>query len=123
MNNLEGLELHKSVFSAVELEKIVNHVYSFQEKGKMGELKERPYTAPQKWKKGKGCVNLQFGCCYNYAKVINFLLSHAKVNVDAVNACRHTAADISTSMCSSESDNNLDMNGDHGDDQSDHYKK
>ena len=34
-------------------------------------------------------------------------MSHTKVNADALNA-----ADISTSMCSSESDNNLDINGD-----------
>ncbi|KAK2651219.1 hypothetical protein Ddye_018708 [Dipteronia dyeriana] len=49
-------------------------------------------------------------------QVIIFLLSRAKVNVDAVNASAHTAADISTSMCSSESDNNLDINGVHDDD-------
>ncbi|TXG59203.1 hypothetical protein EZV62_017032 [Acer yangbiense] len=35
VNILAGLELHKSVFSAVEQEMIVNHVYSLQEKGKM----------------------------------------------------------------------------------------
>ncbi|TXG55649.1 hypothetical protein EZV62_020905 [Acer yangbiense] len=51
------------------------------------------------------------------------LLMSLTVNVDAVNACGHTAADISTSMCSSQSDNNLYMNGDHDDDQSHHSKK
>uniref|UniRef100_M1C7D6 Oxidoreductase n=1 Tax=Solanum tuberosum TaxID=4113 RepID=M1C7D6_SOLTU len=29
--------------------------------------RERTYTAPQKWMRGKGRVTIQFGCCYNYA--------------------------------------------------------
>ena len=36
--------------------------------------------------------------------------------MDALNASGHIAADISTSMRSSQSDNNLDINGDHDDD-------
>ncbi|KAH7576556.1 hypothetical protein ACOSQ2_003043 [Xanthoceras sorbifolium] len=41
-------------------------------------------------------------------QVIKFLLKDTKVNVNAVNA----ASDISTSLCSSESDNNMTVNGD-----------
>ncbi|XP_050228805.1 RNA demethylase ALKBH9B [Mercurialis annua] len=67
VNVLEGLELHTGVFSAVEQNRIVNYVYELEEKGKRGELKERTFTAPQKWMRGKGRVTIQFGCCYNYA--------------------------------------------------------
>ncbi|KAE9446103.1 hypothetical protein C3L33_22034, partial [Rhododendron williamsianum] len=67
VNILDGLELHTNVFSAVEQKRIVNFVYELQERGKKGELRERTYTAPQKWMKGKGRVTIQFGCCYNYA--------------------------------------------------------
>ncbi|KAL9393940.1 hypothetical protein Peur_013225 [Populus x canadensis] len=65
-NILQGLELHTGIFSAAEQKRIVDYVYAFQEKGKKGELKERTYSAPQKWMRGKGRVTLQFGCCYNY---------------------------------------------------------
>ncbi|TXG55651.1 hypothetical protein EZV62_020907 [Acer yangbiense] len=64
-----------------------------------------------------GNTILHLAAARKQQQVIDFLLSHAKVNVDAVNASGHTAADISTSMCSSESDNNLDINGDHDDHQ------
>eukprot|EP00257_Ricinus_communis_P010625 XP_002530736.2 uncharacterized protein LOC8267097 [Ricinus communis] len=67
VNILEGLELHTCVFSAVEQNRIVNYVHELEEMGKRGELKERTYTAPQKWMRGKGRVTIQFGCCYNYA--------------------------------------------------------
>ncbi|KAL5557569.1 hypothetical protein UlMin_039805 [Ulmus minor] len=67
VNILDGLELHVGIFSAAEQKRIVNYVYMLQEKGRKGELKERTYTAPHKWMKGKGRVTLQFGCCYNYA--------------------------------------------------------
>ncbi|CAA7035738.1 unnamed protein product [Microthlaspi erraticum] len=60
VNILEGLELHTGVFSAVEQKRIVDHVYELQEK-------ERTFTAPHKWMRGKGRVTIQFGCCYNYA--------------------------------------------------------
>ncbi|KAI3505488.1 hypothetical protein L1887_27619 [Cichorium endivia] len=36
-------------------------------KRKEWKLKERTYTAPQKWMRGKGHVTIQFGYCYNYA--------------------------------------------------------
>lgn len=67
VNILEGLELHTGIFSAVEQKRIVNYVYMLEEKGRKGELKERTFTAPQKWMRGKGRVTIQFGCCYNYA--------------------------------------------------------
>ncbi|KAF3440288.1 hypothetical protein FNV43_RR18572 [Rhamnella rubrinervis] len=67
VNIVEGLELHTGIFSAVEQKRIVDHVYMLEETGKKGELKERTYTAPQKWMRGKGRVTIQFGCCYNYA--------------------------------------------------------
>ncbi|XP_059623510.1 RNA demethylase ALKBH9B-like [Cornus florida] len=67
VNILDGLELHTGVFSAVEQKRIVDFVYSLEEKGKNGELKARTYTAPEKWMRGKGRVTIQFGCCYNYA--------------------------------------------------------
>lgn len=67
VNILDGLELHTGVFSAVEQKRIVDKVYELQEKGNNGKLKERTYTAPHKWMRGKGRVTIQFGCCYNYA--------------------------------------------------------
>ena len=39
VNILEGLELHKGIFSAAEQKRIVNYVTSLQEMGKKGELK------------------------------------------------------------------------------------
>ncbi|KAG4379297.1 hypothetical protein AAZX31_17G207000 [Glycine max] len=67
VNILEGLELHTGIFSAAEQKRIVNYVASLQEMGKKGELKERTFSAPQKWMRGKGRQTIQFGCCYNYA--------------------------------------------------------
>ncbi|XP_023518278.1 uncharacterized protein LOC111781804 [Cucurbita pepo subsp. pepo] len=67
VNILEGLELHTGIFSAAEQKRIVDHVYALQEMGMKGELRERTFSAPKKWMKGKGRVTLQFGCCYNYA--------------------------------------------------------
>ncbi|XP_030513590.1 RNA demethylase ALKBH9B isoform X2 [Rhodamnia argentea] len=67
VNILEGLELHTGVFSAAEQKRIVDYVYQLEDMGKRGDLKERTYTAPQKWMRGKGRVTIQFGCCYNYA--------------------------------------------------------
>ncbi|CAH8338798.1 unnamed protein product [Eruca vesicaria subsp. sativa] len=67
VNVVDGLELHTGVFSAVEQKRIVDIVYELQEKGRNGELRERTFTAPQKWMRGKGRVTIQFGCCYNYA--------------------------------------------------------
>ncbi|KAI4337214.1 hypothetical protein L6164_015659 [Bauhinia variegata] len=67
VNILEGLELHTGIFSAAEQKRIVNYVASLQEMGKKGELKDRTYSAPQKWMRGKGRQTIQFGCCYNYA--------------------------------------------------------
>ncbi|KAL3829408.1 hypothetical protein ACJIZ3_018210 [Penstemon smallii] len=66
-NILDGLELHTGVFSAAEQKRIVRYVEQLQEMGRNGKLKERTYSAPQKWMRGKGRVTLQFGCCYNYA--------------------------------------------------------
>ncbi|CAN1122526.1 RNA demethylase ALKBH9B [Linum perenne] len=67
VNILDGLELHSGVFSAAEQKRIVDHVFELKEIGMKGELKERTFTAPQKWMRGKGRVTIQFGCCYNYA--------------------------------------------------------
>ncbi|KAG6399797.1 hypothetical protein SASPL_141282 [Salvia splendens] len=67
VNILEGLELHKAIFSAAEQKRIVSYVEQLEEMGKKGQLKARTYTAPQKWMRGKGRITLQFGCCYNYA--------------------------------------------------------
>ncbi|XP_052196981.1 RNA demethylase ALKBH9B isoform X2 [Diospyros lotus] len=67
VNILGGLELHAGVFSAAEQKRIVDYVYALKEIGQRGEFKERTYTAPQKWMRGKGRVTIQFGCCYNYA--------------------------------------------------------
>lgn len=66
-NILQGLELHAGVFSAVEQKRIADYVYDLVEKGNKGELKERTFTAPRKWMRGKGRITIQFGCCYNYA--------------------------------------------------------
>ncbi|CAI0461675.1 unnamed protein product [Linum tenue] len=67
MNILDGLELHTGVFSAAEQKRIIDRVFELKEMGMKGELKERTFSAPQKWMRGKGRVTLQFGCCYNYA--------------------------------------------------------
>ncbi|KAM7263376.1 hypothetical protein ACFE04_001059 [Oxalis oulophora] len=67
VNILEGLELHTSVFSAAEQKRIVDYIYTLEKMGRKGELKERTFTAPKKWMRGKGRVTIQFGCCYNYA--------------------------------------------------------
>ncbi|XP_068639930.1 RNA demethylase ALKBH9B-like [Aristolochia californica] len=67
VNILDGLELHMGVFSAAEQKRIVDFVYDLQEMGKKGQLKERTYSEPAKWMRGKGRVTIQFGCCYNYA--------------------------------------------------------
>ncbi|MED6148529.1 RNA demethylase alkbh9b [Stylosanthes scabra] len=67
VNILEGLELHTGIFSAAEQKRIVNYVASLQEMGRKGELKDRTFSAPQKWMRGKGRQTIQFGCCYNYA--------------------------------------------------------
>ncbi|XP_077241611.1 uncharacterized protein LOC143882093 [Tasmannia lanceolata] len=67
VNVLEGLELHTRVFSAVEQKKIVNYVYTLQRMGQEGQLRERTFSQPRKWMRGKGRATIQFGCCYNYA--------------------------------------------------------
>ncbi|GKV41473.1 hypothetical protein SLEP1_g49005 [Rubroshorea leprosula] len=67
VNILEGLELHTGIFSAAEQKRIVNYVYMLQGMGQKRELRERTYTEPPKWKRGKRRVTIQFGCCYNYA--------------------------------------------------------
>ncbi|GAV87522.1 2OG-FeII_Oxy_2 domain-containing protein [Cephalotus follicularis] len=67
VNILEGLELHEGIFSTAEQKRIVDYVYMLQEMGRKGELKERTFSAPKKWMRGKGRVTIQFGCCYNYA--------------------------------------------------------
>ncbi|KAJ9703697.1 hypothetical protein PVL29_005125 [Vitis rotundifolia] len=67
VNILDGLELHVGIFSAAEQKRIVDFIYELQEMGRNGQLKERTYSAPQKWMRGKGRVTIQFGCCYNYA--------------------------------------------------------
>ncbi|KAJ7966331.1 oxidoreductase, 2OG-Fe(II) oxygenase family protein [Quillaja saponaria] len=67
VNILEGLELHMGIISAAEQRRIVDLVVSLQEMGKRGELKDKTYSSPPKWMRGKGRGTLQFGCCYNYA--------------------------------------------------------
>ncbi|MED6224107.1 RNA demethylase alkbh9b [Stylosanthes scabra] len=70
-NVLQGLELHTQVFNPVEQKKIVECIYRLQWRGMQGKLKERTYSKPKKWIRGKGRVTIQFGCCYNYAKEKN----------------------------------------------------
>lgn len=67
VNVLQGLELHTRVFNAEEQKKIVESVYEFQRMGQRGRLREKTYSEPSKWMRGKGRVTIQFGCCYNYA--------------------------------------------------------
>ncbi|ONI36104.1 hypothetical protein PRUPE_1G569500 [Prunus persica] len=66
-NVLQGLELHTQVFNANEQKEIVDCVYNLQRMGQRGQLRERTYSEPRKWMRGKGRVTIQFGCCYNYA--------------------------------------------------------
>ncbi|CAJ1963659.1 unnamed protein product [Sphenostylis stenocarpa] len=67
INVLQGLELHAEVFNALEQRKIVEWIYRLQWRGQQGKLKDRTYSEPRKWMRGKGRVTIQFGCCYNYA--------------------------------------------------------
>ncbi|KAL8234559.1 hypothetical protein R6Q59_020659 [Mikania micrantha] len=67
INIVQGLELHTQVFNDEEQKKIVESVYEFQRMGQKGRLRERTYSEPSKWMRGKGRVTIQFGCCYNYA--------------------------------------------------------
>lgn len=67
INLLEGLELHSGVFNATEQNEIVDYIYRLQWRGQQGRLRERTYSKPRKWMRGKGRETLQFGCCYNYA--------------------------------------------------------
>lgn len=67
MNVLQGLELHTGVFNAVEQRKVVEWIYRLQWRGQQGKLRDRTYSEPRRWMRGKGRVTLQFGCCYNYA--------------------------------------------------------
>ncbi|WOL17845.1 hypothetical protein Cni_G26638 [Canna indica] len=67
INVLQGLELHTGIFTPEEQKKIVDCIVQFQEKGREGLLRERTYSEPRKWMRGKGRVTIQFGCCYNYA--------------------------------------------------------
>lgn len=67
VNVVQGLELHTRVFNADEQNKIVESVYEFQRMGQKGRLRERTYSEPTKWMRGKGRITIQFGCCYNYA--------------------------------------------------------
>ncbi|KAI3729066.1 hypothetical protein L6452_17713 [Arctium lappa] len=67
VNVLQGLELHTRVFNAEEQKKIVESVYEFQLMGQRGRLREKTYSEPAKWMRGKGRVTIQFGCFYNYA--------------------------------------------------------
>ncbi|KAK1327255.1 hypothetical protein QJS10_CPA01g00807 [Acorus calamus] len=66
-NVLEGLELHERVFNSFEQQKIVDYIYHLQCRGQRGHLRDRTYSEPKKWMRGKGRVTLQFGCCYNYS--------------------------------------------------------
>lgn len=67
INVLQGLELHTGVFNPVEQRKIVEWIYRLQWRGQQGKLRDRTYSEPRKWMRGKGRVTIQFGCCYNYA--------------------------------------------------------
>ncbi|XP_062185829.1 RNA demethylase ALKBH9B-like [Phragmites australis] len=66
-NILQGLELHTGVFSPADQQRIVDCVHDLQDKGRRGLLRERTYSEPRKWMRGKGRATIQFGCCYNYA--------------------------------------------------------
>lgn len=67
INVLQGLELHTRVFNSAEQKKIIETIYRLQWKGQHGKLRERTYSEPRKWMRGKGRITIQFGCCYNYA--------------------------------------------------------
>ncbi|KAM0885347.1 hypothetical protein ACQ4PT_030425 [Festuca glaucescens] len=67
VNILQGLELHTAVFSPEEQRAIVAAVLDLQDRGRRGLLRERTYSEPRKWMRGKGRATIQFGCCYNYA--------------------------------------------------------
>lgn len=66
VNVLEGLELHKNLFTELEQKRLVDFILEMEEKGRNNQLPGRTFTAPKKWMKGKGRVTIQYGCCYNY---------------------------------------------------------
>ncbi|GAU41359.1 hypothetical protein TSUD_390460 [Trifolium subterraneum] len=67
INLLQGLELHTGVFNVIEQNEIVDYIYRLQRRGQEGRLREKTYSKPRKWMRGKGRETIQFGCCYNYA--------------------------------------------------------
>ncbi|CAJ2649169.1 RNA demethylase ALKBH9B-like [Trifolium pratense] len=67
INLLQGLELHTGVFNVMDQNEIVDYIYRLQRLGQEGRLRDRTYSKPRKWMRGKGRETIQFGCCYNYA--------------------------------------------------------
>ncbi|GAU39890.1 hypothetical protein TSUD_04820 [Trifolium subterraneum] len=67
INLLQGLELHTDVFNFTEQNEIVEYIYRLQRIGQEGRLRDKTYSKPRKWMRGKGRETIQFGCCYNYA--------------------------------------------------------
>jgi len=67
VNVLQGLALHREVLSVAEQRHVLEYVSRLNELGMAKQLVGRTYTAPNKWKRGKGRITLQLGCCYNYA--------------------------------------------------------
>ncbi|KAL5707257.1 mRNA N(6)-methyladenine demethylase [Ranunculus cassubicifolius] len=67
LNVLQGLELYTRVFNDEDQKEIVEYVYNLQRLGQSRKFRERTYTEPRKWMRGKGRVTIHFVCCYNYA--------------------------------------------------------
>ena len=67
-NVLQGLRLHAEVLSRSEQMQVLFFCRAMAELGRDGHLVGRTYSAPAKWRRGKGRVTVQLGCCYNYAQ-------------------------------------------------------
>eukprot|EP01018_Ginkgo_biloba_P016217 Gb_38685 [translate_table: standard] len=45
---------------------MLDEIFELQEKGEKRLLREHTYLKPKTWMQGKGCITLQFRCCFNY---------------------------------------------------------
>ncbi|KAK3184837.1 hypothetical protein Dsin_032123 [Dipteronia sinensis] len=63
-NVIQGLELHTKVFNAEEQKRIVEYVYNLQHKGRKGQLRERTYSEPRKWRTCHNTIWLLLQLCH-----------------------------------------------------------
>ncbi|XP_020592067.1 uncharacterized protein LOC110032698 [Phalaenopsis equestris] len=66
VNILEGLELYTRVILEKDEQSILDCIFNLRDRGRAGLLKERTYSEPRKWMRGKGRITIQCGYCYNF---------------------------------------------------------